>query len=239
MPLNCNLLEWNWKPEVVDSLSDCWGVLVAAGGVVCDELKSRNIVAVSLLELSMWFSSQLVGKEGSNCADIRLKEVAGDLEGSIDVPRCEWLKRSHRNSIVTGCEVDFDLISRWLMDSASNFVNITKGIPPEQLTGGIFQFVIAHAPSLAFIRSPFLLNSWSCFHFANIDAIVPIPRLPWHVAWIAKGVREDMLEVFLSHAWSRIWLRDSVKVGFSFSDILYGERMRLGWTWRMSREARK
>ena len=75
-------------------------MLVAAGGVACDKC---NMVAVSLLESSLWLSSVL-----------RL---------------CESLKRSRRNSIVIGCEVDFDLISWRLIDSTSHFVNTTNGKP--------------------------------------------------------------------------------------------------------------
>jgi hypothetical protein len=40
-----NLLEYC---PFVDIRRDCWGVLVAAGGVVCEELNAGNIVPKSL-----------------------------------------------------------------------------------------------------------------------------------------------------------------------------------------------
>lgn len=42
----------------MEILNDCWGVLVAAGGVAFEEFRSLQSVAVSLLELS----SNLKGK---------------------------------------------------------------------------------------------------------------------------------------------------------------------------------
>lgn len=43
----------------MEILSDCWGVLVAAGGVAYEEFRSLQSVAVSLLELSSNLKSQV------------------------------------------------------------------------------------------------------------------------------------------------------------------------------------
>lgn len=43
-------LDWNWPEK--DNRRDCMGVLVACGALEFISLRSRKIVAVSLLELS-------------------------------------------------------------------------------------------------------------------------------------------------------------------------------------------